>query len=126
MTSTDDREGRERVVDPAVFERLAESAGLWLCETSDEEVDHDRSAQWEEAVAMLALVIRTGLTQRQQEIVDLYFYEGKTQAEIAVILGISQQVVSKQLFGASRKGKMVGGVIRKLRKSLREVGITFD
>jgi predicted transcriptional regulator len=50
----------------------------------------------------------------------------KTQEEIAVILGISQQVVSKQLFGVMRQGKKVGGAIRKLRKLLEKSGIKFE
>ena len=77
-------------------------------------------------VALLALVIQTRLTARQREIVNLYFYAGKTQSQIAEILGISQQVVSKQLFGATRKGKRVGGAIRKLEKLLRANGISFE
>ena len=57
---------------------------------------------------------------------NLYFYGGKTQTEIAEILGISQQVVSKQLFGVMRQGKRVGGAIRKLEKLLRANGIAFE
>ena len=57
---------------------------------------------------------------------NLYFYGGKTQAEIAEILGIIQQVISKQLFGVMPKGKRVGGAIRKLEKLLRANGIEFE
>jgi len=86
----------------------------------------DKAELRRQAVALLALVIQTQLSSRQREIVNLYFYGGKTQAEIAEILGISQQVISKQLFGVMRKGKRVGGAIRKLEKLLRANGIEFE
>jgi len=75
---------------------------------------------------MLALVIETRLTQRQREIVELYFFREKSQSEIATILGMSQQVVSKQLFGVMRKGRRVGGAIRRLEVLLGAQGIAFD
>jgi RNA polymerase sigma factor (sigma-70 family) len=120
---------REVAVDPKVFERIAEDAALWrgVAPRGDApERQGERDGLRADAIAMLAAVIETRLTPRQREIVDLYFYQRKTQAEIAVVLGISQQVVSKQLFGAMRKGRRVGGAIRKLRKLLQESGIEFE
>ena len=38
-------------------------------------------------------------------------------------LGITQQVVSKQLFGVIRDGKRIGGAIRRLRQLCEEHGI---
>jgi RNA polymerase sigma factor for flagellar operon FliA len=37
------------------------------------------------------------LSEKQREIVRLYFYEGKTVREIALVFSISHQAVSKQL-----------------------------
>ena len=45
---------------------------------------------------------------------------------LPLLLGISQQVVSKQLFGVMRKGRRVGGAIRKLRKILEASGVHFE
>jgi DNA-directed RNA polymerase specialized sigma24 family protein len=73
-----------------------------------------------EAIGELA---RTGLTDRQREIVRLYFYDGRTQVEIATELGISQQVVSRQLFGVVREGRRIGGAIARLRKACVALGI---
>jgi len=75
-----------------------------------------------EVIAGLAEVIRTGLTVKQQRIVELYFYEGRTQQEIADVLGISQQVVSRQLFGVLRNGRRIGGAVARLRRICEERG----
>ncbi len=37
------------------------------------------------------------LTQRQQEVISLYYFNGKTQTDIGVILGIHQTTVSQHL-----------------------------
>ena len=43
--------------------------------------------------------------------------------EIAAALGISQQVVSRHLFGVVRHGRRVGGATKKLRKALERAGV---
>lgn len=58
------------------------------------------------------------LTQRQREVVELYYMHQKTQEDIAVILNLSQSTVSRHLFGTVRGGKKVGGAIPKLRKAV--------
>jgi DNA-directed RNA polymerase specialized sigma24 family protein len=70
----------------------------------------------------LAEVVRTRLTDRQRGIVELYFFAGRTQQEIAAELGISQQAVSRQLFGVVRDGRRVGGAINRLRRIAVEQG----
>ena len=70
----------------------------------------------------LGQVIRTRLTDRQRQIVELYFFDGATQEAIAEALGISQQAVSRQLFGVVRNGRRVGGAINRLRKIATDLG----
>jgi DNA-directed RNA polymerase specialized sigma24 family protein len=76
-----------------------------------------------DAVVQLRTIIATKLTPRQQQIVHAYFFEGRSEADIASDLGITQQVVSKHLFGALRTGHRVGGAIAKLRKLADQLGI---
>jgi RNA polymerase sigma factor (sigma-70 family) len=85
--------------------------------------DPEKQRLIDEAVAQLHTIIETGLTARQREVVQLYFYEGKTEGEIAQQLGIAQQVVSRHLFGALRAGRRVGGAMAKLRRLAEELGI---
>jgi len=75
------------------------------------------------ALDAVAELVRSGLTDKQREIVRLYFYEERSQVEIAAALGISQQVVSRQLFGVLRDGRRIGGAIARLRKACESLGI---
>ena len=68
-------------------------------------------------------IIEQDLTPTQRRCVRLYFFEQKTQEEIAAILGISRRVVSQHLFGIRRAGKQIGGAINKIRKVCGKRGI---
>lgn len=46
---------------------------------------------------IVKLVLREGVTQRQRQILLLYFYERKNMAEIAEILGINKSTVSRTM-----------------------------
>ncbi len=91
----------------------------------DEPEDPKRARLRAELVAALRELVSTRLTDRQRRIVELYFYEGRTQAEIASELRISQQVVSRQLFGVMRDGRKVGGALKRLRDACAELGIEW-
>lgn len=71
-------------------------------------------------VAALQRALATALTPRQRELIELHYFDGLSQGDIARKLGISQQVVQKCLFGATRRGRVVGGAIAKLRRALAE------
>lgn len=108
-----DEARRELPVSGDRFDRRAGS--LFDAAMADDDLDDDRRALRDEMLSLLATLVATGLTERQRQIVELYFTDGCTQAEIGERLGISQQVVSRQLFGVVRDGKRIGGAIRRLR-----------
>jgi len=62
--------------------------------------------------------VETVLTDKQREAVELFFFQGLSQSEIARELGVAQQVVQKRIFGANRRGALVGGAIARLREAL--------
>jgi RNA polymerase sigma factor (sigma-70 family) len=70
-------------------------------------------------------LIRTKLSERQREIIKLYFFADLTEDEISRSLGIAQQVVSQHLFGIVRNGKRIGGAIPKLRKVCKKSGVIW-
>jgi RNA polymerase sigma factor (sigma-70 family) len=72
----------------------------------------------EEREALVRKAVDTALTEKQKEAVELFFFEGLSQSEIARRLGVSQQVVQKRLYGAPRRGAIVGGAIARLRAVL--------
>ena len=104
---------RERLVSGEVFDRRAGS--LFDAPTSD--------GVREELFELLRQLVATKLTPRQRDVVERFYTEGRTQAEIAAELGITQQVVSKTLFGVVRDGRRIGGAIRRLRQLCEEHGI---
>jgi RNA polymerase sigma factor (sigma-70 family) len=103
-------------VDPEVLARLPATQ-------PEPPRDPKKQRAIDDAVAQLHTIIESGLTPRQREIVQAYFFEGRTEAEIARQLGIAQQVVSRHLFGVLRAGRRVGGAMAKLRKLAEALGI---
>ena len=103
-------------VDPNVLARFPAAEG-------DPPRDPEKQRMLDDAVVQLRTIIETGLTPRQREIVQAYFFEGRTEAQIAEQLGIAQQVVSRHLFGALRAGRRVGGAMAKLRKLAEALGV---
>ena len=65
------------------------------------------------------------LTERQREVVTLYFFGELNQRQIAVQLGVSQQAVSEHLYGKMRNGRAVSGALRKLRKACAKRGVQW-
>jgi len=114
-------DGRREV--PVSADRFDRRAGSLFDAAMEVELDDGTAALRDEMLALLAELVATRLTDRQRQIVELYFTDGCTQAEIGERLGISQQVVSRQLFGVVRDGKRIGGAIRRLRVLCEEHGI---
>ena len=110
----------ELPVDHSTFERIPSTRALWF----ETPVDRERRYAFDDFFrAVGPFVVRmldTHLTQRQREIVHMYYFERKTQEDIAVLLGLTQSTVSRHLFGTARRGKKIGGAIPKLRKAVDE------
>ncbi len=113
-------------VDPEMMESLSVMPDFLeeLTKTPEEQsADDQKEALKQEAIDLIKALIQTEITPKQRQIVELYFYENKSQQAIAEELNISQQVVSKHLFGAVRNGRRVGGAMAKLRKLCKKSGI---
>lgn len=112
-------------VPPEVFELAA--AQPLLPDPEAEDVDGLRAERASAAraaiVAEIGVIIASTLTDKQRRIVELHFFEGRSQADVAAQLGISQQVVSRQLFGVLRNGRRVGGAVRRLRRACEAAGL---
>ena len=111
-------------VPPEYFDQLTTEDHLWYQFPSDE-YTKARQAKRQKVLKQIRQIITKELTDRQNDCVKLYFYEGKTQEEIGDILGISRRVVSQHLFGVTRDGQRVGGAINKIQKMCRKLGIKF-
>jgi len=98
------------------LESLPAERGLWHDTEEDRERRYAFQSFFQSVKPEVFSLIENRLTQRQREVVKLYYLYGKTQEDIATILDLSQSTVSRHLFGTSRGGKKVGGAIPKLRK----------
>ncbi|MCP4675022.1 MAG: sigma-70 family RNA polymerase sigma factor [Deltaproteobacteria bacterium] len=98
------------------FDSLSSETLLWGCAVEPESLKRRR---------LVRLAVKESLSSKQREVVEAYFFEGLSQGAIAKKLGISQQVVHKRIYGVRRKGKQIGGALRKLRKTL-EPKISFS
>ena len=111
-------------VPPEYFDQLTTEDLLWNQSPSDE-YTRARQAKRQKVLKQIRQIVSKELTGRQNDCVQLYFYEGKTQEEIGCILGISRRVVSQHLFGVTRGGRKVGGAVNKIRKMCHKLGIHF-
>ena len=108
------------------WERFAREDSLWH-ESKEETQARRQSAERADALwPEIREIIDEVLTERQREIVLLYYAEGQNQRQIAEQLDISQQSVSEHLFGKARNGRTVGGALRKLRKICALRGVRWE
>lgn len=107
-------------VDATTLDRVPAHQGLWF----ETEVDQARRHALKEFYAAVRpeveAMVKTQLTERQREVIWLYYFHGKTQEDIAAILNLTQSTVSRHLFGTTRDGKKVGGALQKLRKVIEK------
>ncbi len=81
-------------VDPHTIDYIASHATLTMAEMADSPLER---RQWE------SLLKRYHLTERQNEVLLLYYCEKKSQEEIANIISINQKAVSAHLIRAKKK-----------------------
>lgn len=113
-------------LEQATLERFPNESGIWFESKDDREARYCREDQVQDVVRRLHTFLSETLTEKQCEIVLLYFLHRKTQQEIAQMLGISRRVVSQHLFGICRNGKHIGGAVSKIRKICQRQGIEMD
>lgn len=102
---------------------MPESAGL-LAEVPSEGAAEARLRVNEEMGLILhVMVLEAALTKMQRLVLEMYYFEGRKQVEIAIELGISQPTVSQHLCGKKRGGRNVGGALNKLRKAIHKAAL---
>jgi RNA polymerase sigma factor (sigma-70 family) len=113
----------EILVPLEALEAYSNEDGLWYDPPALRKQRDLNQARRREILTLIHEIIEKELTPVQQQCVRLYFFEGKTQDEIAEMLGISRRVVSQHLFGVRRAGRRIGGAINKIRKVCGKRGV---
>jgi len=116
-SNNDDGPWRETQFTPEQWACVPSTANPWHIPEPDPGAD-DRLRTAEEIALVLHAIMVTALTQRQRQVMELYYLEGKTQVEVATALGITQATVSQHLKGKRRGRTHVGGAFRKIRKAI--------
>jgi RNA polymerase sigma factor (sigma-70 family) len=101
----------KRLVFCADLDAVADDAPLWGGAARLDEAEAREGEALRDALVL-------ALTSKQREVIEMHFFEGLSQGEIARRLGVSQQVVQKRLHGDRREGKLVGGALPRLREAL--------
>ena len=115
----EDNNWRDTQFTPEQWACVPTSASPWLSSPESPAAD-DRLSTSEEIRLVLHAVMLKSLTPRQQQVVELYYLENRTQEEVATALGISQASVSQHLKGKRRGNTHVGGAFRKIRKAIHK------
>lgn len=110
-------------LDPQDLDQYANEAGLWFEPSEELQARQHPSPRLQRLMPPLMELIGRNLTEKQRQVIFLYYLHQKTQEEVGQILGISRRVVSQHLFGICRKGKQVGGAVNKIRKLCRKQGL---
>lgn len=111
---------REIHLRPELWANLPEKVRRWHDYNTSEEEGSRREAILRQVVPRLLEIISVDLTDRQREVVTLYYApQGATQTCIGQILGISQATVNQHLRGKRRNGKQIGGAMGRIRKGIR-------
>jgi len=84
----------DAIVEPvSLYEPVYSDAGDTICVMDQVRDTKNTDERWTERIALKEAV--SHLTQREREILDLRFFQGKTQMEVSAEIGISQAQVSR-------------------------------
>ena len=111
---------REIHLEPVQWENLA--MRLYLSHKGNENEDEGKQLSdfSSDIIPLLLEIMYTELTPRQQAVLNLCIFEGRTQVYAAKILGIKQPTVHQHLWGKLRGGKRIGGAFLRIRKKLHK------
>lgn len=84
-----------------------------------DELLRELPAEDELARRRLRRLLRQILTDRQLQTVWLYYFGGKRFSEIARALHIDRKTATQAIFGKQRKGKRIGGALKRMWRKLK-------
>ena len=92
----------DAIVEPvSLYEPIFSDGGDTICVMDQVRDTKNTDEQWTERIALKEAL--SHLSQREKEILNLRFFQGKTQMEVSAEIGISQAQVSRLEKGALRQ-----------------------
>ena len=111
---------REVSLEPSMLVNFCETDGLY---GSDYEKTDELLDLVDELNTRIREIIENRLTDRQREVMGLLYYDGLTQTEVALRLGLCQPTVHKTVSGNldyKNGGRRYGGAIKKIQRLCHE------
>lgn len=108
---------REILIDPYLLSTVSFDDLQYIM--SNEDLVDEMKGLSEDLLSRVVEIIDTQLTSRQKEVVQLIYFQKKTQMEAADMLGVCQTTVHKVLKGNidyKNGQKRYGGAIKKIKK----------
>ena len=115
----------EIVFAPDQLDRFSEEDAIWKETEAERELRYQKEDRKCKIAPLVMEIVENDLTAMQRDCIKLHFLRGKTREEVAGILGISRRVVTQHIYGIRRRGKRVGGGIKKIRKICKKGGISL-
>ena len=115
----------EIMVEPDQLDRFSEEDTIWRETDEERKLRYKREDKKREITPLIIDIIENELTEMQKNCIKLHFLYERTREEVAYALGISHRVVTQHIYGIRRRGKHVGGGIKKIRKICEERGISI-
>ena len=119
MKKDNDFQWRELQLQQWQWANMSESDGLGAMLQSATAADARLGAA-EDIYLVVQMMLVSALTPQQRRVLELYYFEGRKQVDVAHALGITQATVSQHLHGKKRGSVHVGGALRKLQKAIHK------
>ena len=110
---------------PDKMNDFSEEDGIWHETAEEREHRYLNEDKKRKITPLIMEIIENELTEMQRNCIKLYFLGQRTQQEVARELGISRRVVTQHIYGISRRGRRVGGGVKKIRRICKERGISL-
>lgn len=108
---------------PGEMDNFSHEEAIWHETEAERESRYNKEDKKCKIAPLIMEIIENDLTEMQRNCIKMYFLCGRTQQEVARELGISRRVVTQHIYGIHRRGKQIGGGIKKIRKICEERGI---
>jgi len=112
-------------VAPDQLDKLSGDDAIWYETDEERELRYEKEERKHEIIPMIMEIIENDLTNMQRDCIKLHFLDERSQEEVAYRLGISRRVVTQHIYGIFRRGKRIGGGIKRIKKICEERGITL-
>ncbi len=110
---------------PDQLDEFSEADAIRYETEEERELRYEKEDSRRKLIPLIMEIIENDLTEMQRDCIDLHFLRKRTRAEVAQALGISHRVVTQHIYGIRRRGKQIGGGIKKIRKICEKRGVSL-